>query len=682
MAKQVPHVWHRVTGDVDDPWKWLADRSDPDVIAYLEAENAYTHAWLDKHHDTVEAVFGEIKSRIQETDESPPVERDGWWYASRTAEGASYPIHCRGRSAATATSEVILDENREAAGHGYFALSAFDLNHSQHLLAWSSDTDGSEHYTLRIRDLSTMAELDDTIEDTTWAGTAWSADDHWLFYVTDDDAQRPYRVWRHRLGTAQRDDVLVYEENDERFNVGVDLSRSAAWILIDSHSKTSSECRVVPVDQPTNDPVVVRPRADNVEYSVDHWGDRFVVLTNLTEPDFSVMTAPLDRPGEWTEFIAGEAGRRITAAEPFDGFLVVHEWVAAQPGLRIVRPDGASSPVDVDDQPHDVELDVNPMYRTSRLRIATQSYSRPARVLEHDIVTGQQTLLKEIPVLGVDLSRYTSERTWATAQDGTQVPVDVVGLAGDTTARPTVVYAYGSYEVSLAPWFSVARLSLIDRGVRFAVAHPRGGGEMGRQWYLDGKLLSKRNTFTDTISACEHLVERGLADPDRIALRGGSAGGLLVGACVTMRPELFRAAVAEVPFVDVVNTMSDPSMPLTVTEWDEWGDPRDEPFASYIGAYSPYDNTAPGEYPTMLVTAGLNDPRVSYHEPAKWVAKLRALRTDTNVLLMRTEMGAGHGGPSGRYDAWRDEAEILAFLLTSLLPTSVLPASVLPASLE
>ncbi len=381
------------------------------------------------------------------------------------------------------------------------------------------------------------------------------------------------------------------------------------------------------------------------------------------------MTAPLDRPGEWTELLPHVPGRRFTSAEPFAGHLVLHEWSDAQPKVRVVFPDGREDVLDFGTEPHDLELGANPEWDTTSLRLSYQSLTTPASVYDHDVVSGERTLRKQTPTPGVDLSRYVSTRTWATSPDGTRVPVDVVRHV-DTPAdvpAPTVVYGYGSYELSMPPWFSVARLSLLDRGMVWALVHPRGGGELGRQWYLDGKLLLKRNTFTDTLAAVEHLVAEGGTDPARVAIRGGSAGGLLVGACITMRPDLFASAVAEVPFVDVVTTMSDASLPLTANEWEEWGDPRVEPFASYMLTYSPYDNTDADEYPALYVTAGLNDPRVSYHEPAKWVARLRAVGAGRDrLLVMRTEMGAGHGGPSGRYDAWRDEARTLAFLLTTL----------------
>lgn len=668
VAKQVPHVWHRPTGPVADPWAWLRDRDDPDTLAYLEAENAYTAAWFAPHEPLVETLFAEIRSRTQETDEGVPVRKGGWWYVSRTVEGQPYGIHCRGRSPEVAIEQVLLDENVEASGHEYFALGAFDVSPDHRLLAWSVDLDGREHFTLRVRDLERGVDLDDELRDTSWGGTAWSADGQHLFYVTADEQERPCRVWRHRLGTAQADDVEVWYEPDERFYVSLELSRSGDWIVVDASSQVSSEVRLVPASDPTAEPLVVRPREPDHEYHVDHWGDRFVVLTNDAALDFRVMTAPLDDPAAWTELVPHRPGRRITRIEPFAGHLVLHEWSDAQPRVRLLARDGTESTLDLGAEPHDVELDANPEWETDVLRLSYESLTTPRTVLDVDVVTGERTVRKRTPTPNVDLARYVATREWATAPDGTRVPLDVLRFADaqpDGTA-PALVYAYGSYEASMPPWFSVARLSLVDRGWTWALAHPRGGGELGRRWYLDGKLLHKRNTFTDTVACAEHLVSTGWAAPGRLAVRGGSAGGLLVGACVSMRPDLWGAAVAEVPFVDVVTTMSDPSLPLTVTEWEEWGDPRAEPFASYIASYSPYDNTGPAPYPALYITAGLNDPRVSYHEPAKWTAKLRAVTTGDAPILLRCEMGAGHAGPSGRYDRWRDEARVLAFLLVTL----------------
>ena len=667
-AKQIPHTWQRPTGAVEDPYAWLRDRDDPDTIAYLEAENAYAEAWFAERQALVDELYEEIKSRVQETDVSAPVPKDDWFYVARTEEGASYPIHCRGRSAADATNELILDQNAEADGHDFFDLGAFEVSPDHRLVAWSADTRGNEHYTLRIREIADRRDLPDELHDTTWAGVAWSRNCSHLFYVVADEQERPFKVMRHRLGTAQSDDVEVWSDLDERFYVGVGTTRSGEWILIHSGSKLSSEVWLIPADDPAAAPICVRPREEDLEYHVDPWGDRFAILTNLDAVDFRVMQASIDAPAVWTELVPHQAGRRITAVEAFADFLALHEWDSAQPRIRIVRRDATSTVLDVDEQPHDVEIGPNEQWATSVVRVVHQSLTVPSRVVDIDVDTGLHTVVKQTPTPNVDLAAYTATREWATAPDGTLVPIDVVRHVDtplDGTAQ-CCVYGYGSYEISIPPWFSVARLSLLDRGAVWALVHPRGGGELGRQWYLDGKLLQKRNTFADTLAACEHLAAAGLVDRDRMAIRGGSAGGLLVGACVTQEPERFRAAVAEVPFVDVVSSMSDPSLPLTVTEWDEWGDPRAEPYASYMASYSPYDNTRAADYPAIYITAGLNDPRVSYHEPAKWTAKLRAVRTNDAPLLLKTEMGAGHAGPSGRYEAWRDEATGLAFLLTRL----------------
>jgi oligopeptidase B len=457
----------------------------------------------------------------------------------------------------------------------------------------------------------------------------------------------------------------VYEETDERFYLGIDLCRSGKWIVIESSSKQTSQVWVVPSDQPEATPINVRDRVEGVEYSVDHWGDRFVVLTNLEAEDFRVMTAPIDDPGAWTELVPHVAGQRITACEPFESHLVVHEWSNAQQRVRIIRRGGEITVIDLGDEPHELELDANPEWNATTLRYGYQSFTTPASIYELDLDTDERLLLKQTPAPNVDLTQYVATREWATAADGTAVPVDIVRRRDvqPTGDMPCMVYGYGSYESSMSPWFSVGRISLMDRGWAWALVHPRGGGELGRRWYTDGKLLNKRNTFTDTIASVEHLIAAGWAQRDRVIIRGGSAGGLLVGACVTMRPELFAGVIAEVPFVDTVTTMSDPSLPLTITEWDEWGDPRAEPAASYMLGYSPYDNTVATDYPAIYITAGLNDPRVSYHEPAKWCAKLRALRTNRAPLIMKTEMGAGHSGPSGRYDRWRDEALVTTFAL-------------------
>ena len=668
-AARRSHVWQRVTGDVDDPWAWLQNRDDPETIAYLESENAYADAWFGRGIPSIDDVFAEIKSRVVETDMSVPVRHGDWWYVSQTQEGLAYPVHCRGRSAATATESVLLDENLEAGDNDYFSVGVFEIDRTHSFAAWSRDIDGSERYEMLVRNLATGTDLDDRLQGTSYAGAAFSSDAAHLFYVLNDEAMRPFRVMRHRMGTPQSTDVEVYIEPDERFFVGVGLTRSGRFIMIESASRTSSECMVIDAANPLDDPRLVRPRAADVEYSIDDWGDRFVVLTNLDAMDFRIMTAPHDNPGEWTELEPHEAGRRITDVDAFEGFLAITEWKDAQPRIRLVHRDGRRSVVPVIDEPHDVDLDSNPEWATTMLRFAYQSMLTPPTVAELDVESGDVKVLKRVETPNLDLGDYVSFREWAVADDGTRVPLDVMVRRDTPTdgTAPGVLYAYGSYEYSIPPRFSVSRFSMLDRGWLWAIAHPRGGGELGRRWYLEGRLLDKRNTFTDTIACAKHLEDRALVGRRKIAVYGGSAGGLLVGACLNISPESFGAAVAAVPFVDVVSTMSDPSLPLTVTEWEEWGDPRVEPWASYMLSYSPYDNVQQRDYPPLYVTAGLNDPRVGYHEPAKWVAKLRALDAPP-VVYFRCEMGAGHGGPSGRYEHWRDEAHNLVFMLRMLTP--------------
>lgn len=655
----------------------MLDVDDPAFLAYLGDENRFSATWFGAHDATVEAIFGEIKSRIRETDQSTPVLNGGWWYVSSTIEGEDYPRHHRGRTADTATDLLLLDENVEAAGVGatdYFDLGAFDACHDHTMFAWSTDTTGDERYDLRVRrfDGDHHIDFDDHIVGVANAGTAWSSDGAFLFYVRADEQERPFQVWRHRLGSTSDTDALVFQEDDERFFVEIGETRSDAWIVIHCGSKTSAEVRLLPSTAPLDDPVVVRARTEGVEYQVDDWGDRLVMVTNANgAQDFCVLAASVELewtdPAAWTELVAHQPGRRVIGVEPFQNHLVIYEWSKAQPQLRLLFRDGSDRILDIDSEPHDVNLSANPEWTSTTLRFATQSMTTPGTLYDENVTTGERVLLRQVPTPNTDLDAYIAGRVWAQSQDGTAVPIDIVRHVDtplDGTA-PGCLYGYGSYEASMPPWFSVARLSLLDRGMVWALAHPRGGGELGRQWYLDGKLEHKQHTFDDMIVSAEYLTATGVIAPDRLAIRGGSAGGLLVGACMTQRPDLFAAVVAEVPFVDIVNTMSDPTLPLTVTEWEEWGDPRTEPFASLMLAYSPYDNTTPANYPAVFVTAGLHDPRVGVHEPAKWVARLREVTTSDRPIIMRTEMGAGHGGPTGRYDAWRDEARTLAFLLAT-----------------
>ena len=672
-AKRVP-VERRLHGEtVVDEYAWLRDRDDPDVITHLAGENAYVLDVLAPTSDLRQTVFEEIKARTQETDLTVPVRQGRWWYYGRTVEGLQYAIRCRRAQEDDASTEQVLVDFNEVAGDApYLDVGHFDVSPDHRIVAYSVDFDGAEIFTLRFKDLDTGEHLADEIPGT-YYGAAWSADSGTFFYVTPDEARRPHRLWRHHLGTDVSADELVYEEEDRRFFLGVHLSRSERFIVLGLSSMVTSEVRVLPADDPTGEFSVIEPRRDGVEYHVDHQGDRFLIVTNDQALDFRLVEAPVTSPGRdhWRDVIPHVPGTRIEAADAFANHVVVHLRRDALTGLRVIRTtDGATHDVDFDEPVYTVVAFAdNPEYDSTVYRFHYTSLVTPASVYDYDLDGRTRALRKRQPVLGdFDPGRYESIREWAAAPDGTPVPLSLVRRRDHPEGpAPTLLFGYGAYEASMDPGFSIARLSLLDRGVTFAIAHVRGGGEMGRSWYEDGKLLRKRNTFTDFIAAADHLIAHGYTSPDLLAARGGSAGGLLMGAVANLAPERFHAIVAEVPFVDNVNTMLDPSLPLTVTEWEEWGNPVTDPEAyRYMRSYSPYENVDRHPYPAILATAGLNDPRVSYHEPAKWVARLRAASTGGAPVLLKTEMGSGHSGPSGRYDAWRDEALVLAFVLDQL----------------
>jgi oligopeptidase B len=671
-----------------DDWAWLRsdDRDDPEVLRHLAAENDYVAAALGHTEALQEALFQEMKARIKETDLSVPFRKRGHWFYSRTEEGQQYPITCRTDREPPAGlpegepmpgEQVLLDLNELAGDSDYFALGAYDVAPGQQRLLYSTDHDGSEKYTMRVRDLDSGLDLDDVIPDTTY-GSAWAGDDT-FFYVRPDATMRPHQVWRHGIGTPASDDVLVYEDPDERFFVSVGLSLTEAWVHISSSSKVTSEEHLVPAADPNAAPRMVQPREQGVEYDITHApsptdGDRFVVLTNVDGAvNFKLMATPADELGRahWTELVAHRPEVKLEGVTPFAGHLVRYE---RREGVRriVVTPygGGPERELTMPEEVYDTAPATNAEFDTTVLRFTYTSLITPGTVFDEDLHTGERTLLKVTEVLGGhDPGAYETGRLWATAPDGTQVPISYVhraGLPHDGTA-PCLLYGYGSYEACVDPSFSTLRLSLLDRGFVFAIAHVRGGGELGRPWYDDGKLLHKRNTFTDFIACAEHLVRKGLTAPERLAARGASAGGLLMGAVTNLRPDLFAAVVAEVPFVDCLTTILDESLPLTVTEWEEWGNPVEDPVVyEYMKGYSPYDNVDARSYPTILATGGLNDPRVSYWEPAKWVQRLRASTTSDRPIYLKTEMGAGHQGPSGRYDAWKDEAFVFAFVLDAL----------------
>ncbi|MFG2061592.1 S9 family peptidase [Micromonospora sp. NPDC048871] len=687
VAKRVPteRVHHGDT--VVDEYAWLAAKDDPDTIAYLEAENTWTEQRTAHLSGLRTELFEEIRRRTQETDLSVPTRKGGYWYYTRTEEGRQYGVHCRravrdgettppisADGAPLEGEEILLDGNLLAEGHDFFALGAFDVSPEGRFLAYSTDFSGDERYTLRIKDLTTGELLPDEIPGTFY-GTAWSADASVLFYVTVDEAWRPHRVWRHLIGTAAADDVVVHAEEDERFWVGVELTRSERFILIDIASKITSEVRVIPADNPTGEPAVIAPRRQGVEYSVEHHGHRFLILHNDGAEDFALAYTSADAPGDWVPMIEHSPGTRLESVDAFADHLVITLRSNGLTGLRVVPLDGGEAhDIEFPEPLHTVALDGNPEYRTSRLRLRYTSLLIPDSVYDYDLATQELTLLRRRPVLPGPDGRpyqpedYEQQREWALADDGTRVPISLV-YRRDTPrdgSAPCVLYGYGSYEASMDPWFSVARLSLLDRGVIFAVAHIRGGGELGRRWYDHGKMLAKKNTFTDFVACARHLAKAGWTAPDRLVARGGSAGGLLMGAVANLAPDAFAGIVAQVPFVDALNTILDPSLPLTVTEWEEWGNPLADPEVyAYMKSYTPYENVAPLDYPAILAMTSLNDTRVFYHEPAKWIARLRTVAPQGDYLL-KTEMEAGHGGPSGRYDAWREEAFINAWTLDRL----------------
>ena len=670
-AKRVPKSSTTHSDVRVDDYFWLRDKTNPEVIRYLEEENRYTEGQMAHTKDLQGRLYKEILGRIKETDLSVPERIDDYYYYSRTEEGRQYAIHCRKKGGLEAAEEILLDQNELAAGHKYFRIGAFQASPDHKLLAYSTDTNGSETYTLVVKDLQTGKLLPDQIRNT-YYGLEWAADNRTLFYTTLDHAQRPYKLHRHRLGTDPAADPEVYHEKDEMFFLRLGKSRSREFLFVRLDSKTASEVRFLKADRPDEDFRVVEPRRKDVEYSVEHQGSKFFIVTNENAKNFKLMEAPAADParGNWKEVLPHRPAVKLDDVDGFEKHLVIYE---REGGLRQIRvrdmSTGQTHRVEFPEPVYTVFPGGNPEYRTGLLRFQYSSLVTPRSVFDYDMSSRKRDLKKQYEVLGgYDPSRYQSERVFAKAQDGVQVPMSLVykkGLARDGRA-PMLLYAYGSYGASTDPSFSSDRLSLLDRGFVYAIAHIRGGGEMGRTWYEDGKLLRKKNTFTDFIACAEHLIAAKYTSPDRLAIFGGSAGGLLMGAVVNLRPDLFQAVVAKVPFVDVINTMLDPEIPLTVTEWEEWGDPRQKAYYDYMKSYSPYDNVRGKAYPHLLVTAGLNDPRVAYWEPAKWVARLRRLKTDKNLLLLKTNLGAGHGGPSGRYERFRETAFDYAFILDRL----------------
>ena len=679
--------------DFVDDYEWLREKDSPDTIAYLEAENAWTEQQTAGFAPLTEAVYEEIKSRIKETDMSVPQRQGGWWYYGRTIEGKDYGLSCRvaaepaspwtppelpGDGSALPGEEILLDLNELAAGHEFFSLGASSVTTSGRLLAYSIDTAGDERFTLRVKNLATGEILADTLDDVFY-GAAWAGEEH-LFYTRVDEAWRPHQVWRHRLGTPAAEDVLVYEESDERFNVSVGSDRAEKYLYIVSGSKLTSEWRVLPLDTPEGEFEVLWEREQGVEYDVDYaevdGTALWVVTHNAAGPNFGVGACGVDKRVPLRELdvlIPHDDSVRIEGVDTYRDFWFcayrrggISRLAVAEVGAEVGSGAPAFRELEFDEELYTVGLGGNPEWDAPVVRLSYSSYTQPAQLFDYTPATRKLTLLKEQEVLGgYDPRDYTATRMWATAPDGTRVPMSVVHRADlDLNApRPTLLYGYGSYEASMDPGFSVARLSLLDRGMVWVCAHVRGGGEMGRGWYDHGKGLEKINTFTDFIACSDALVAEGITTHRQLVAEGGSAGGLLMGAVANLAPEKFAGIQAIVPFVDPLTSILMPELPLTVTEWEEWGDPYHDPEVyDYIASYAPYENIGAKDYPDILAVTSLNDTRVLYVEPAKWVAKLREHATGGEILL-KTEMSAGHGGVSGRYARWKQTAFEYAWTL-------------------
>ena len=680
VAGQKPHSFthHGVT--IEDPWHWLRDPDyptvdDEEVLAYLNAENAYFEAKMGPHKDLTDAIFEEIKGRQQPDLASVPWKDGEWYYQWKFAEESQYRIWLRwpadradAREAPTADVETLLDEPQLAEGLEYFRLGSLSVSNGGSLLAYATDTDGSERYKLVVRDLATGEMLPEEIPNVI-DRLVWSADDTSLLYTVVDENWRPWQVRRHVLGQPVEQDTVVYEESDSGFFVDINESASREYILIGAGDHVTSEVRLVPAADPGADPVVVAPRRANHEYSIDHQGDRFIIRTNDTHKNTRLATAPGNNPTEaaWQPLVDASDDHYITGFDTFQDFIAVELRIDGLDHVRLMWRDGSEKSVDFPEEAYSASVGQNREFQTDTLRLSYASMVTPSTVFDYHIDTGELEVrqVQEVPS-GYEATEYVTERVLAPARDGAEVPVSIVRHKDTPVdgSAPLYLYGYGAYGYAIPPSFSTTRLSLLDRGFIYAIAHIRGGDDLGYHWYEAGKLDRRTNTFNDFVDVARHLVDQGYVREGRIAIAGGSAGGQLMGAVVNLAPELWGAVAAHVPFVDVLNTMLDDSLPLTPIEWPEWGNPiADGTVFEYIRSYSPYDQLAARDYPPILVTAGLNDPRVTYWEPAKYVAKLRYLKTDDNLLLLKTNMGAGHGGRSGRYDRLYEVAEEYAFML-------------------
>ncbi|MCC5073333.1 S9 family peptidase [Xanthomonas campestris] len=668
-----PHVVKSPFGATrNDDYYWLRDdkRENKAMLAYLNAENAYTDALMAPLKPLEDTLYTEIVGRIKQDDASVPYRERGYWYYTRYEAGKDYPIQARRKGSMDAPEEILLDVNQMAEGKGYFSVGDAEVSQDNRILAWADDAVGRRQYTIRFKNLETGEVYPDTVEGVS-ANVVWADDNKTLFYVENDpETLLTVRVKKHVLGTPAKDDVLVYEEKDDSFYMGISRTRDDKYIVIGVESTVSSETRYAPADKPETFTVLAKRERD-VEYQPEHFDGRWVIRTNADgAKNFKLVTAPTNATTrkQWTDWVAHDPNVYIESYELFDGFTAIEERSGGLERVRLLKHDGSHEYVKADESAYSMGLSVNSEPDTAWLRYTYTSLTTPATTYELNTQTGERKLLKQQPVIGYEAGNYVTERVWVTARDGVKLPVSLVykkGFKKDGTAA-LFQYAYGSYGMSMDPAFNLPAVSLLDRGVVYAIAHIRGGQEMGRQWYDDGKLLHKQNTFNDFVDITRGLVAQGYAAKDRVAASGGSAGGLLMGAVANMAPQDYRVMVAQVPFVDVVTTMLDASIPLTTNEYDEWGNPETKDYYDYMLSYSPYDNVRKQAYPAMFVGTGLWDSQVQYWEPAKWVAKLRDDNTGTYPIVFRTNMEAGHGGKSGRFRRYRELAESYAFVLDQL----------------
>jgi oligopeptidase B len=666
IAKKVPHTTEIHGYTLKDDYFWLREKKNPEVLKYLEAENAYTEEVMKPTKEFQEVLYKEMLGHIKQTDLSVPSRIGEYYYYSRTEEGKQYPYMCRKKGSLEAKEEVLLDLNKLAEGHSFLGLGGYNVSNDGNLLAYSTDTTGYRQYTLHVKDLRSGTTLKESIERA--GSVVWANDNKTLFYTTEDQvSKRSDKFWRHVVGSDKND--LIYEEKDELFDLGAARSLDKKMVFLGSYAKTTRELRYLSADNPTGEFKVIMPRQDGHEYDVDHYNGLFYITTNKNAKNFRVVTAPINDPSEknWKTFIAHNPKVKIDGLTTFANHLVVSEKEGGLNHLRVIdMKTGQSHRIATDESDYALFLAGNPEFNTTTVRFNYQSMVTPSSVYDYDLNTRQRKLLKQQEVLGgYDAKNYEAKRIWAVARDATKVPVSIVykkGVKFDGTA-PMLLYAYGSYGASMAPTFSSSRLALLDRGVIYALAYIRGGGELGEEWREQGRMLNKLNTFYDFIDCADYLVKNKYTSSDRLVIQGGSAGGLLVGAVTNMRPDLFKAVVAQVPFVDVMNTMLDASLPLTTSEYTEWGNPNEKAAFDYMIKYSPYDNIAAKNYPALLVQVSLNDSQVPYWEGTKFLARLRAMKTDKNPLLLKANLGAGHGGASGRYDALRETAFTYSFVL-------------------